>query len=184
MLANFFGSFLSIHRMAGVHIALLRVLRLKPALQATVTSPEFKELRAFEDIARVLLTESFWVYVFLMCRGLYAPMRVLRLADQKVAAMDKLQFFVMQANRVMPKYLLQAEHHADSLTDGIKSVIQNTTDLASQVVESDSEDDSDLEGLDGSNDDGDDEEEEEEEAVSTTIVTATVIIYIFMLHSQ
>ena len=32
---------------------MLRLLCLKPALQATVTSPEFKDLRAFEEIARV-----------------------------------------------------------------------------------------------------------------------------------
>ena len=67
--------------MAGHCIALLRLLRLKRALQATVTSPECQELRAFGEIARVLLKEEFWTYLFLMCRAIYAPMRVLR--DQK-----------------------------------------------------------------------------------------------------
>ena len=44
----------------------------------------------FGEIKGLILTESFWVYLFLMCRSIYAPMRVLRLADQKVSAMDKL----------------------------------------------------------------------------------------------
>ena len=152
---------LSTHRMAGVHIALLRVLCLKSALQAAVTSPKFKELRTFQGIATVLLTDSFWVYVFLMCRALYAPMRVLRLADQKVPAMDKLLYFVRQTNRIMPKYLREAEHHAKSLTDGLMDVIRDKTDLASVVVDSDGDDDSedeDMEAEEGSNKDDDEDE--------------------------
>ena len=129
--------------MAGHHIALLRVLRLKPALQATVTSPEFQELRAFQDIARVVLADSFWVYLFLMCHALYAPLRVLRLADEKVSAMDKLHFFVKQASRIVPKYLLEAEHHSAHLTESMKTIIEDTTDLASEDVEENSIDSDD-----------------------------------------
>ena len=146
--------------MAGVHIALLRVLRLKPALQATVTSPEFKELKAFQGIATVLLTDSFWVYVFLMCRALYAPMRVLRLADQKVPAMDKLLYFVRQTNHIMLKYLREAEHHTKSLTDGLMDVIRDKTDLASEVVDSDGDDDSEDEYMFA--EEGGDEEDDED----------------------
>ena len=122
--------------MAGHCIAMLRILCLKAALQATVTSPEFQELRAFEDIARVLLKEEFWTCLYLMCRALCAPMRVLRLADQKVAAMDKLHYFLCQANVMLPRYLQEAEHHSTNLlSDGIRKVIEDTTDLASETVE-------------------------------------------------
>ena len=159
--SNHMQCLLSKHRMAGIHIALLRVLRLKPALQATVTSPEFKELRVFQGIATVLLTDSFWVYLFLMCRALYAPMRVLRLADQKVPAMDKLLYFVRQTNRIMPKYLREAEHHAKSLTAGLMEVIRDEKDLASEVVDSDGDEDSedeDMEEEEGSDEDDDEDE--------------------------
>lgn len=130
--------------MAGHHIALLRLLRLKKALQATVTCPQFQDLNAFQDIARILLNTDLWVYLFIMCRALYAPMRVLHLADQKVAAMDKLHYFVMQANQIMPKYLKEAECHFNLLSLGMKKVIDDTTDLASEVVE-EQESDEDLE---------------------------------------
>jgi hypothetical protein len=36
-------------RMAGAHIALCRVLRLKNALRATINSPEFIALRQFME---------------------------------------------------------------------------------------------------------------------------------------
>ena len=160
---NHMQCLLSTHRMAGIHIALLRVLRLKPALQATVTSPKFKELRAFQGIATVLLTDSFWVYVFLMCRALYAPMRVLRLADQKVPAMDKLLYFVRQTNHIMPKYLREAEHHAKSLTDGLMEVIRDEKDLASEVVDSDGDDDSEDEDEGMVAEEGSDEDEDKDE---------------------
>ena len=151
--------------MAVYNIALLRVLWLKPALQATVTSPEFQELCVFQDIARVVLADSFWVYLFLMCHALYAPLHVLHLADQKVAAIDKLHFFVKQASRIVPKYLLEAEHHSAHLTDSMKTVIEDTTDLASEDVEDNSSDlDDDVVELE-EDDDSDNEDEESETEV-------------------
>ena len=45
--------------MAGELIALLRLLRLKHGLQATVVSPEFKSLKEFEIEATILMHEDF-----------------------------------------------------------------------------------------------------------------------------
>ena len=166
--------------MAGHQIALLRILRLKPALQATVTSPEFKALDIFQEVGRVLLKDEFWVYLFLMCRALYAPMRVLRLADQKVAAMDKLHFFVCQANSVMPRYLAEAEHHMNELvTDGIKAVLADKTDLASEVVDAEEEDDSDESEAEELEEEDDWFSDDDEDMVSST--TALKCINILML---
>jgi hypothetical protein len=53
--------------MAGEQIALTRLLRLRDALKSTINSKEF---------------------IFVMCRALYSPMRVLRLADQQVPGME------------------------------------------------------------------------------------------------
>jgi hypothetical protein len=79
-------------RMAGEQISLLRLLRLKlkDALKSMVTSAEFLELNDFKATAAVIGNDNFWKYLFVMCRALYAPMCVLRLADQKTPAMDKL----------------------------------------------------------------------------------------------
>lgn len=146
--------------MAGHEIALLRILRLKNALQSTVTSAEFRELRVFEKIAHALMQEEFWEYLFVMCRAMYAPMRVLRLADQKTAAMDKLHYFVLQTERMLPKYLEDAEDRSERLlTDGVKGILADTTDAASIVVDSD----------------GDESDDEESDVVNHNVSQVTAV---------
>jgi hypothetical protein len=125
--------------MAGFLICMLRVLRLKKPLQSTVTSPEFAQLNAFGDLAKVIMDEDMWVWLFLMTRGVYAMMRILRLADQKTAAMDKLFFYIKQADRVAPLYLAQAETYRNKLTINVLSVMSSTDDLASQMLDNDDE---------------------------------------------
>lgn len=132
--------------MAGNLIAMLRVLRLKAALQATVTSPEFQALGAFLDLSRVIMTEDFWTLLFIMCRVVYPQMRILRLADQKVPAMDKLAYFIYQAERLTPKFLAEAEQHIPKLSEGIMEIIDSTDDLASEEVDGDEDDEEDDRG--------------------------------------
>ena len=67
-------------RMAGEHIAILRLLRLKNALTATILSKEFIDLRVFNSVCQVLMNPDFWKWAFVMCRALHAPMRAFRLA--------------------------------------------------------------------------------------------------------
>jgi hypothetical protein len=50
-----------------------------------------------------------------MCRALYAPMRVLCLADQKMPAMDKLNYYVLQTDRMLTLYCKDAEEPSDGL---------------------------------------------------------------------
>ena len=78
--------------MGGELISLLRLLRLKDALRSTINSKEFLDLNNFKEECCVLNNDHFWMYLFLMCRVLYAPMRVLRLADQQTASMDNYIF--------------------------------------------------------------------------------------------
>ena len=125
--------------MAGFLICMLRVLRLKKPLQSTVTSPEFAQLNAFQDLAKVIMDEDMWVWLFLMTRGVYAMMRILRLADQKTAAMDKLFYYIKQADRIAPLYLAQAETYHNKLSIDVLSVMSSTDDLASQILDNDDE---------------------------------------------
>lgn len=123
-------------------------MRLKDALQATVTSSEFKELKVFQTMAYALLDDDFWQYLFVMCRALYAPMRLLRLADQKIPAMDKLYFFVLQSEHMIEKYMKDAEEKHNDLGEGLLEIMKDTADAASEVVEGaveDSDDDSEEE---------------------------------------
>ena len=68
--------------MAGKHIALCHILRLKGALQLIIALQEFQDLRIFKEEVSVLQSDDLWNYFFTMRRLLYAPMRVLHLANQ------------------------------------------------------------------------------------------------------
>ena len=138
--------------MAGEHIALLRLLRLRNALKATVTSKEFVDLKVFKSASDIILCDDFWKYLFMMCRALYAPMRVLRLADQKSPAMDKLYFYVLQADAMLPKYLGDLDKHSNGFL--------SSTTIASMTIPSAG--DSDSKDNDDSSDDGDGDEEHDD----------------------
>ncbi len=47
------------------------------------------DLNNFKPETFVLNSDNFWLYLFVMCRALYSPMHVLRLADQQVPGMEK-----------------------------------------------------------------------------------------------
>jgi len=154
-------------RMAGEHIALLRLLRPKDALKSTVTSSEFLELKDFKAAAAVIGNDNFWKYLFLMCRALYAPMRVLCLADLKTPAMDKLYFYVLQADRMLLQYLKEAEEHVRK--GAITELTLNALTLASCMShQEEDENEMDIDSVVESNssdddcDSGDDLDEEEE----------------------
>jgi len=101
--------------MAGEHIAILRLLRLKNALLATIHSKEFKDLRVFDSVCQVLMNPDFWKWAFVMSCALYAPMRVLRLADQKSPAMDKLYYYVLQTDCMLAVHCKDADDRGVAL---------------------------------------------------------------------
>ncbi len=78
--------------MAVELIGLLRLLRLRGILRATIASKEFKDTweKLFWREVIVLENNEFWKYLFTLCHSIYAPMRILQLANQKIPAMDKL----------------------------------------------------------------------------------------------
>jgi hypothetical protein len=65
--------------MAGDLIGLLRFLRLRDILRATIASKEFKDIWATHFWREVIVLENneFWKYLFTLCCSLYAPMRIL-----------------------------------------------------------------------------------------------------------
>jgi hypothetical protein len=65
-------------RMGGELISLLRLLHLKDAFRSTINSKEFLGLNNFKEECCVLNNDNFWMYLFLMCHVLYAPIRVPR----------------------------------------------------------------------------------------------------------
>jgi hypothetical protein len=95
--------------MAGEQIALTRLLCLRDALKSTINSNEIMDLNNFKPATFVLNNDNFWLYLFVMCHALYAPMRVLCLADQQVPGMEKLYYYVLQTDRMLLRWLPDAE---------------------------------------------------------------------------
>ena len=74
-----------------------------------------------------------------MCRALYAPMHLLRLANQKSPAMDKIYFYVLQSEHMIEKWMEDAEAKKVLLSKGLRKMMEGTNDEASKVVESESD---------------------------------------------
>ena len=73
---------------------------------------------------------------------MYAPMRVIFLSDQKTPAIEKLFYFVLQTDRMIPKWLKDAEDHSKELLTPVgKNILEDTKDSASVAVDSDDEND-------------------------------------------
>ncbi len=94
------------------------MLRLKNALKSTIASKDFIDLCVFHSVCTVLLNPEFWKWAFVMCHALCAPMRVLCLPDQKSPAIDKLFFYVLQTDQMLPKYVSDADECAQGLLTG------------------------------------------------------------------
>jgi hypothetical protein len=103
------------YQMAGEQIALTRLLRLRDALKSTINSKEFMDLHNFKPETFVLNDDNFWLYLFVMCCALYAPMRVLRLADQQVLGMEKLYYYILQTDWMLLRWLPDAEIRVSAL---------------------------------------------------------------------
>jgi hypothetical protein len=88
-----------------------------------------------------------------MCHALYAPMRVLCLADQQFSGKEKLYYYVLQTDRMLLRWLLDAEIRVSLLCgDGTYNAMTNTdecvfdeeaTDSSSNDNEEEDSDDDD-----------------------------------------
>jgi hypothetical protein len=129
-----------------------------------------------------LKNNEFWKYLFTLCHSLYAPMRILRLADQKILAMDNFHYYVCQMDKLLAKYVKIAEVDSGHILELDKSMenMRFMTNMNDQYTnESDNEDNSndDVEDIDPgdklvnyfsnennyNNDDDDDNEEDDDD---------------------
>lgn len=92
-------------RMAGYFIAFHRMLRLRPALEATVASVEFQGLRLTKSVVvsavAVLKDKEFWTSVHIITRCLFPALRVLRLADKSAPGFDCLNYFIRRTDKAI-----------------------------------------------------------------------------------
>ena len=127
-------------------------------LLATIHSKEFKDLCVFDSVCQVLMNPDLWKWTFVMCRALYALMRVLRLADQKSAAMDKLNYYFLQTDQMLAMYCKDAEEcGAGLLTPSSIRVVDYSTlvGLFRDDLDSDDEESDGVESLDEEDNDDD-----------------------------
>ncbi len=140
--------------MAGEQIALTCLLRPRDALKSTINSKEFMDLNNFKSEVFVLNSDNFWLYLFVMCRALYAPMCVLRLADQQVPGIEKLYYYVLQTDRMLLRWLPEAEMRAAALRrNGTYNAISNTDEYVFH------EEDADISCDDDKEEDSDDDDD-------------------------
>ncbi len=163
-------------RMAGEQIALTRLLCLRDALKSTINSKELMDLNIFKPETFVLNSDNFWLYLFVMCRALYAPMHVLRLADQQVPGMEKLYYYILQTDWMLLRWLPDAEMRVSALhRDGTYNAMINmdeyifdeeaTDSTGNDDKEEDSDDDEDHLVRDDNVDNDANEENEDEDSL-------------------
>ena len=101
-------------RMGGQCIALLRVLRLKEPLDECFASKVFLDLgNRFTPLRDVVKVEEFWDLLYAVCQLLMPLYMLLRLADKRLGAMDKVKYYVLQVDRLL-------EDSCDNVVDKMK----------------------------------------------------------------
>jgi hypothetical protein len=141
--------------MAEELIVLFRLLRLRNILRATIASKEFKEIweKTFQREVIVLENNEFWKYLFTLCRSLYAPMRILQMADQKIPAMEKLHYYVCQMDQLLEKYVKIEEGNSGHILEVDKSMenmrfMTNMNDQYTNKSDNEEDNDGDVEDID------------------------------------
>ena len=90
-------------RMGGHIISLARTYRLKTALESLVTNSEFMtnsmgKKGVKSKITSLVQSKSFWNHVLVCLKCMFPLLKLLRLCDKKEPAMDRLYYYVRQAD--------------------------------------------------------------------------------------
>ena len=83
-------------RMAGYIRDFLCMARLKPVCMSMLADPEYVSLKIDPRVTRLIQSEVFWNVNFELCQAAYPGLRLLRICDQRMPAMDQLYYFVRQ----------------------------------------------------------------------------------------
>jgi len=173
-------------RMAGHAIAALRLLRLRPVIESVIKDPVYKQAKPPAALTELLNMHAFWHALYVIVRATFGPLRLLRLCDMEVAAMDKLYYFALKCQQQFrePKRAEElntaawdASHNNTEMykwihmyfCDGQKMQVpfsDKQAPAAEQVgnlADEDSDDDSDSDSDSGEEVNSDSDEEEESE---------------------
>ena len=105
--------------MGGYIIAFLRLLGLQAAFDSTMAAPEFVSLKIDTRIVALLKNGTFWALLKTIVTSCFGMLRLLRLADTKAPAMDKLLFYVHQVDELTAKHSMTLEAFDNLSNEGI-----------------------------------------------------------------
>jgi hypothetical protein len=132
-------------RMAGYFYAFHRMLRLKPALEATVASVEFQGLGLQKPVVvkavAFINDREMWNALHVVTRCLFPALRVLRLADRSEPGFDSLYYFIRKCEKAM-EWSAHAFANLNYFTNSIRNPM-NLQDIMDNVVRKEPLDDDD-----------------------------------------
>ncbi len=103
-------------QMAGHELNLLCLYCLQaPTLEVIMKKTFLDMFTAFHAPTHVLEKPEFWHFLYAVVQALYPMFCILRLVDMKIGGMDKLKFYVMQADKLLPFYMENVKDQWDSL---------------------------------------------------------------------
>jgi len=83
-------------RMAGYVISFLLLLHLRRVIETTIANPVYKTSRPPTALTEQLKNDAFRHVLYVSCHATFGALRLLRLCDMQVAAMEKLYYFVIK----------------------------------------------------------------------------------------
>ena len=148
-------------RMAGYFYAMHRALRLKPALEATVHSTAWKNLKRNDPIIKRAASDikdaDHWQRLYILLRALWPVLKLLRISDSNKPGMDKIVYLVNRARKAL-------ENSTEFLSDSKLFGEVDKAELSAIAVDGeddddDSDDDLSVDAEDEEQETGDDNEE-------------------------
>ena len=91
-------------RMALWFYAMMRLLRLKQALMATIHQQRFTDLSLNETVAmavQVIENKEFWKCLYIILRAVFPALRLLRYCDKSKPAMDKIYYLSYRTTQAL-----------------------------------------------------------------------------------
>ena len=114
-------------RMGGTILQLLRVYRLKPALEEAINTKAFLSLLQFQWMSKLVKNEKYWDLHYAIIQCLYPLYRLLRLADMRDSSIEKVFYYMLQVDRLMQTGVENVCSIVDG--DGGEEVVNRLSDV-------------------------------------------------------
>ena len=151
-------------RMALWFYAMIRLLRVRKALTATIHQQKFVDLSVKENVhaaVRDITDAMFWKRIYIVLRAVFPALRLLRYCDKSTPAMDKIYYLSHRTTIVLEKSVLDLND--ESLFGDM--TLDSNLDREMDIMGGDGDDDDDNDDVvfsidsDTDSDDSDDDDD-------------------------